>query len=350
MDHLHAVRQLTITTLHTVGPQSETSEVGCDTWHLECYSLQRSIAPRLIVRRIDTQVIAQYQIVICHIEDAVIASKIARQEDQFHLVLLLVPHIVVFQHAQHVVMTHVVEPVSNHRHLQRCVERHVQSQSLLQVLTRVAHPSRNLDECHHRLCQFTVAQQSVHRLYIYVNTLVTELISSAGRHYHGLIVKTGAEQSVSNLQQALSCSLTFLRELCTLWHEIILKTIWQHHVDRLVQQLLAFVGSYLAHRRKAVSIVSRLFFYRVFALHVQLLSHLVAIIGKEIVVEWFVVACYRASYARSVSSEYGSNTWNILLQVQHSETSHPLISLIYHLLLIETEELVVALHHLCRSV
>ncbi len=47
--------------------------------------------------------------------------------------------------------------------------------------------------------------------------------------------------------------------------------------------------------------MSSLFFYRMLALHVQFPRHLVTVIGKEIIIEGFVVACNRASNTGGMS-------------------------------------------------
>ena len=42
---------------------------------------------------------------------------------------------------------------------------------------------------------------------------------------------------------------------CTFGHEIIFEAIHQHHISRLVEQLLTFIISNLAHRSKTVHVV-----------------------------------------------------------------------------------------------
>ena len=178
MNHLHAVFQLAIATKLLVSPQAETCQIGGDARHLESHSLQRRIAPRLVVGRIDAEVVAQHDIVVGHVQDAVLTIKIARQEDNLHVLVLAVVHIVVFQHAQHIVVIHIVQPVSNHGHFQGRIVRLVFAKTLLQILARLAYPTRHFEEGNHLLLQVTIAQQTVHSLDKHIDSLVAELVAA----------------------------------------------------------------------------------------------------------------------------------------------------------------------------
>ena len=70
----------------------------------------------------------------------------------------------------------------------------------------------------------------------------------------------------------------------------------------------------------------------VFALHVQLARHLVAIIGKQVVVQRLLVTRNRSSNAGSVGSKHRTNLWQLVVQVQQSQSAHPLVSVVNHLL------------------
>ena len=67
------------------------------------------------------------------------------------------------------------------------------------------------------------------------------------------------------------------------------------------------------------------------ALHIQFLCHLVAMIGKKIVVKGFIVACNTASDARSMGGKNGSDGWNMLANIKQTKTRHPLVALINNL-------------------
>ena len=62
--------------------------------------------------------------------------------------------------------------------------------------------------------------------------------------------------------------------------------------------------------------VSGLLLNRVLTLHVQLFGHLIAIIGKQIVVQGLIIASNTTAYACGMSSEDGSNLWIMLLDIK----------------------------------
>ena len=103
------------------------------------------------------------------------------------------------------------------------------------------------------------------------------------------------------------------------------------HIDGLVEEFHTLAGGDIAHGGEAVNVVSRLSLYGVLALHVQLIGHLVAVIGKEIVVERLVVAGNGTTDARGMSCKDCSNLWHTGVNVEQSEARHPLIAVIDHL-------------------
>ena len=76
-----------------------------------------------------------------------------------------------------------------------------------------------------------------------------------------------------------------------------------------------------------------LLFDRVLTLHIQFASHLVAVISKQIIVERFHVASYRTSDACSVGCEYGTYLRQFVVDIKRSQSTHPLVGVIYDLVL-----------------
>ena len=165
-------------TEYRVCPKAKTGKVGSDAGHLEGNCLQWGITPRLIIRRIDTQIIAQHHIIVCHVNNTIITVKITGQEYHLHLLVFPVMHVVVFHHAQHIVMAHIMEPVSNLGHIKRRIIFLSTLQAFLQILTRLAHPSRNFNKCNNLLLQVAIAKQTVHGFHKYIDTLIAELITA----------------------------------------------------------------------------------------------------------------------------------------------------------------------------
>lgn len=68
------------------------------------------------------------------VEDAIVTILIARYKNYFHLIFGTIAHTEVFQHIQHLVVRHIVQPVGDERTLQRFGELIFALQALLQVL------------------------------------------------------------------------------------------------------------------------------------------------------------------------------------------------------------------------
>ena len=51
------------------------------------------------------------------VEDAIVTILIARYKNYFHLIFGTIAHTEVFQHIQHLVVRHIVQPVSDERAL-----------------------------------------------------------------------------------------------------------------------------------------------------------------------------------------------------------------------------------------
>ena len=93
-----------------------------------------------------------------------------------------------------------------------------------------------------------------------------------------------------------------------------------------------------------------LFFDRVFGLHVELFRHLIAIIGKEIVVQRFIVTRNGASDRRGMRGKDRCDFRNSNLQVEGTHTGHPLMSLINHLIRFRQVIAIETLYHLSGSI
>ena len=85
-------------------------------------------------------------------------------------------------------------------------------------------------------------------------------------------------------------------------------------------------------------------------LHVQLLSHLIAIVSEEVVVERLTVAGNAATDGGSVCREDGGNGRYVMLQIQSAKARHPFVSLIDDLFRFVEEMIVEALHNTSGSI
>ena len=348
--HFHAVADFAIATLHGIGPKSKTCQIGSDARHLEGDSLQRCISPRLIVRRINAEIIAQHHVIIGLVDNTVVPREIARQENELYLVFLAILHIEILQHAKHTVVTHIVEPMGNGGHFERSIIFLAALQTFLQVFAGFSHPSRHVNESHNVLFQLVTSQEPVHRLYVHIHTLVAELIAATGGNDERIVAKVRTRQRIGDIQQAHPCLLALLGKCSCLRNKTIVKAVGQHKVYRLVEQFLTLIGCYLAYRSEAVHIQCCLFLDGVFALHVELTGHLVAIVCKEIIVERLVISGNAPADTRGMSGKYGSHFRQVFLHIEQSQTCHPFVSMVQHLLAFFYDMLAEALHNKCCGI
>ena len=161
MQHFYSVVDAMLV-LEAIHPKSETGKISRNSRYAKSHALQRSVSPRLIIGRINAQILSQYQVVIVLVENSIFAVLIARNKNNFHLIFGTVVHTEVLQHIQDLVMRHIVQPVCNERHFQRSGIMFVLLfQTSLQVLTRITHPTGNVDESQHFLFQILIAIQTV---------------------------------------------------------------------------------------------------------------------------------------------------------------------------------------------
>ena len=213
MNDLHAVFYLAGGSFHGISPEAETGKIGGDTRHLKGNGLQRRVTPRFVIGRIDAEILAQDKVVVGHVEDAIVAGKVTWQEDELHLVFCTVVHIEELQHAEHVVVGHVMKPMGNLGHGERSVVFLSRLQAVGKILPGFTHPSGHFDECHDSLVQLLDAKQTVHGFDKDINTLVAELIAATGRdNQRVLVLQVLAQQCVGHLQHPATGQLALPSE------------------------------------------------------------------------------------------------------------------------------------------
>ena len=144
-----------------VHPKAEACQVCCDSRYAECHTLKRSVSPRFVIRRIDTQVFSQYQIIIFFVQDSIFSIQIARNENHLHFIFRTISHTKIFEHIQNLVVGHVMQPMGNERYFERSIEFFFAFQPCLQILAGLSHPTRYIDKCQHVLLQVLVPVQTV---------------------------------------------------------------------------------------------------------------------------------------------------------------------------------------------
>ena len=147
---------------------------------MECNAFQRSIPPRFIIRSIYAQILSEQYIIIILIHDTVTTIQVARNEYHLHFILRTVAHSKIFQHIQHLVMRHVMQPMGNERHFKRSIKILLTFQTFLQIFTRITYPTGDIDKRQHILMQVLIPVQAVQRFQKYVDSFILKLISSTG--------------------------------------------------------------------------------------------------------------------------------------------------------------------------
>ena len=168
-------------------------------------------------------------------------------------------------------MCHIMQPVCDNGALERSIEFFTTLDTLYQILARLAYPCRYLDHGKYGLIQLLVTTKTVHCLDEYINTLVAELITTAGTDNEGILGEFATCKAVCNLQELLTGNLALALELCCLGNEVCFETIGQNSMALLVHQFLTLATSHLTNGGEAVNTVCCLALKAVLGLYVQFL-------------------------------------------------------------------------------
>ena len=155
-DHFHAILveeagQAFLASLGflVVGPQAEARQCRGDAWHAECHALERSVAPRFVVRGIDCEVEAKQEVVVVHIEYAVGTIEVARHKHYFYSCALTIGDAMAVERLCYHVASRFVEIVGDKRHRQWAVRsaalRGCSAQALFKVFARAGLPGGHFD-------------------------------------------------------------------------------------------------------------------------------------------------------------------------------------------------------------
>ena len=160
MQHFYSIINAMLV-LQAVYPKSESCQISSDCRYMECYTFQWSISPRFVIRSIDTQILSQQYIIIFFIHDAITTIQITRYKNHFYLIFRTIAHSQIFQHIQHLIMSHIMQPMSDKWYFERSVELLLAFQTSLQILTGVSYPTGYIDECQNILMQILIPVQAV---------------------------------------------------------------------------------------------------------------------------------------------------------------------------------------------
>ena len=222
-------------------------------------------------------------------------------------------------------------------------------QHFLQVGSRRTCPCRYHDESHQLSLQTATGAYPVHRLNEHVDTFIAILIASARRYQQSIRINRATSQLLCHLDQSSTGSCPLFLVGLNLWHEVRLKAIRRHDIRLLIEQLLTFTSRNVAHGREAIHMVRGLLLHGMLRLHVQLASHLIAVVAIHIGIQRLVIAGDRATNRGCMRSEDRRDRGDMLLDIERTHRQHPLIEEANHPLLFQMVEMVEALHYLTHG-
>ena len=319
-------------------PESETGQARGQGRDPERQRLERGVAPGLVVGREEGQVHADEQVVVLHVEDAVVAIEVGRDEVDLHAAAHGIDQAEFAEAAGHLVILGISQVV---RSLGRIALVAAIGQFGLQGLVRAVVGSGDHDEGVD-LPAFPILHlaQGVNE---HVNALVAVFIPAADGHENGIGGHVLTGHRAGDFEQAGTGGGTLLRILLVGGRgEAVLEAVRRHHVDRTMQELGALAGRDLTDRREGVGILRAGGFHGVPGRHAESGGHLVAVIGLHLVIQGEIVAGDAAAHHGRMGRERRGHGDLAALEVQQARGRLPLVELGDHLvgrtqvLLVET--------------
>ena len=356
VDNILIVRIGTLDNIHTLNlafealnPHTETCQRGGDGRNRESNALQRSVAPRLVVRCEYGCIHTYQQLVVVLIEDAVVTVQVAGHEDNLHLGILCEQYAAI--HCTYngipILVSQIVGRIFEYAAIDGL---RLICQVSLQILARTVVTCGNGDVSQYIALQLIVLGDLLQRLNEQVKTLILELVATACTNDQGLLLKLGAEASLCNLDHLLASLLTLCVELLILPNEIVLKTVGSNHINLTTKQILALTSRNIANGEECIVISSSNLLQRVLCHYVELASLLVSVETLQIAIEGEAVTGQAAAHYGCVGSEARSHIGRVLTQIQTTTRSHPLVEVCNNLIGRGAEVIYVALNNFTGSI
>ena len=243
MDDAYAVLDFAVVSQHFVYPLSEAGEVGGDAGCAECAALQRRVAPGFVVGGVDAQVVGRQEIVVGHIEYAIVSVQIAGDEQDFDRVACSGSQPQMPHHAEDAVLVHIVKRMRYVGVRQWFFKGFFPSvQPFLQVAARSFHPAGHFNQCKDlggggigRAVCFQSGVELGQSFHIYVEALASEVITPAGRNYQHVVLDGCARQGFHGADDLCPCGFALASKLYTFGHKFCFKSVGQDDVGRFIQ-------------------------------------------------------------------------------------------------------------------
>ena len=256
-------------------PCAETGKGCCESGDAESQGLQRSIAPGLVVRREQRQVHAAKEVVVRHIEHAVISVKVGRDEIHLHLVSNGVCEAHLTEAARNGVVFGVLEIVG---HLGLVTGVTVSGEFGAKFLVRSVMAGRNHYERLDAAAGVFPAVYAVQGVNEHIYSLVAVFVAAADADEKGILGHFLCAHGGGNLHNALTCGVVecivrFVRGRS----EAVLKSVWRNYIHG-TKELSALFCRDFAHRCEDISVFGRFLLQRIDGLHVETGGHFVSVV------------------------------------------------------------------------
>ena len=224
-------------------PLAESRKACGHCGHANSDAFKRCVAPRLVVRREGRQIETAQQVVVRHIEDAVVAVQIDRNQHHIHLLSLIVSQLQLMGFVHHGVVVVGVERV-------RCdalvgYADIAVGQTVLQAFARTVVEVRHQNETDNVVLVTALLVQFAECVDKDVDALVFELVAARDCHKQSLIVALVACQRLSNLCKFLA---GFFGHIVVHMRQVVeCKSVRCNCIGFVIQKHLALVGRHLAH-------------------------------------------------------------------------------------------------------
>ena len=320
VQNLNAVGNAACAFLH---PLSETGHTCCYCGHSHGNALKRRVAPRLVVRREGCQVETAQKFVVRHIENAVVAVQIDRNQHHIHLLPLIISQLQLMGFVHHGVVVVGVERV-------RCdalvgYADVAVGQTVLQAFARAVVEVRHQNETDNVVLVTALLVQFAKSVDKDVDALVFELIASRDCHKQSLIVALVACQRLRNLGKFLA---GFFGHIVVHMRQVVEReSVRCNGVGLIVEQHLALVGRNLTHCCVNRSHLSGGFLERVFGHYAKFACADVGVERAQALVERESVASHRAAEHCGVCGEHGCHLRAGSVEIKHTRTRLPLVEL-----------------------
>ncbi|CCY35687.1 unknown [Alistipes sp. CAG:831] len=326
-------------------PEAETGQCGGHGRHAERQGLQRSISPRLVIRREDCQVHSHKKVIVLPVEHAIVSVQIRGHIYDLDLAAGAVDQAQGFYTVEDNVVSGLVETVGSQALIAGAVSCELGDQFLVRTIVA----GRHHDEGHHGPVAAAGVVETAQYVQIGVDTLVLIFIPAADTHDEGI----GAVLTAHGRCQGKQSLPSFSHSLSLLFlggQNAVVKTVGSDKVHFLAQQTLALSGGNVADSGENIGVDGGASLEGVLGHHVVIAGLLIGVAIVQGLVQRHVVASKAASHDGSVGCENGSDMGFGPLEIKYAGSCHPLVEMSHHAVMGLEVEIDEALYHLSGGI